>query len=188
MPSYRRWSMPGGTFFLTVVTYCRRPTFSDPEQVSRLRLTLREVMREAPFRIVAGVVLPDHVHFLWTLPRGDGDFSSRVGRMKARFTRSSGRAAAGADVSRSRRRHREADVWQRRFWEHTILDEVDLERHADDIHYNPVRHGLVTCPHLWPHSSFSRWVRSGHYPNEWGCRCAGRRPADDWCVMDVAGE
>jgi putative transposase len=177
MPNYRRAYRPGGTFFLTIVTYERRPTFAEHGQVERLRLALKQVMREAAFQIPAAVVLPDHVHFLWSLPRGDTDFSRRVGRMKVLFTRSLDAAeTTQAHLSDSRRRHRESDVWHRRFWEHAIEDEDDFENHLNYIHYNPVKHGLVACPHLWPHSSFARWVRSGLYPGDWGCCCDGRQP------------
>jgi putative transposase len=189
MPNYRRSIVPGGTFFLTLVTYHRTSTFSDPGQVARLRAALKQVICETPFEIPAAVILPDHAHFLRSLPRGDGDYSRRVGRMKVLFTRSQARTEASRPGGNaSRRKHREAEVWQRRFWEHTIEDEEDFERHLDYIHYNPVKHGLITCPHLWPHSSFSRWVRMGHYSREWGCCCDGRRPKPPLDILDGVGE
>ena len=177
MSKYRRANEPGGMFFLTIVTYERKAIFSEPEQVELLRSALKKVKDKSPFRILAAVVLPDHMHFLWSLPRGDTDFSSRVGRMKVLFTRSLGQNAhSRSGPNASRRKHRESDVWQRRFWEHTIRDDEDFERHLDYIHYNPVKHGFVTCPHLWPYSSFARWLRDGHYTKEWGCCCDQRRP------------
>ncbi len=191
MPNYRRAYVPGGTFFLTIVTYDRRPIFGESENVARLRRALKQVTREYPFDFRAAVVLPDHVHFLWSLPRGDTSFSRRVGRMKVLFTRAlRGRHAVPTDFRASRRKHRESDVWQRRFWEHTIDDEDDFEQHLNYIHYNPVKHGLVACPHLWPHSSFRRWVRNGLYPEDWGCRCGGRHVALPEMVHldDVTGE
>lgn len=189
MPNYRRACVPGGTFFLTVVTYRRASTSSEPELVDRLRNALKQVMREAPFRMPAAVVLPDHVHFLWCLPRDDSDYSRRLGRMKVLFTRSQHRSAASRPgASASRQRHREADIWQRRFWAHTIADEDDFERHLDYIHYNPVKHGLVACAHRWPYSSFSRWVRAGHYQPEWGCCCDDRRPKPPPDLGHEAGE
>lgn len=178
MPNYRRAYVPGGIVFLTVVTHRREPTLDGPDNVERLRQAIERVMRDAPFRIPAAVVLPDHAHFLWALPRGDADYSSRVGRMKVLFTRSlPGRGGAGPSVSPSRRRHRESDVWQRRFWEHTVADEDEFGRLMNYIHYNPVRHGLTSCPHLWPYSSFGRWVRAGLYDERWGCRCDGSTPS-----------
>jgi putative transposase len=96
-----------------------------------------------PFEITATVVLPDHLHFLWTLPPNDWDYSRRVGRLKVLFTQAlRGTEALPQDVSVSRQKHRESDVWQRRFWEHTITNESDLARHFDYLHYNPVNLAL----------------------------------------------
>ncbi len=177
MPNYRRAAIPGGLYFLTIVTHRRAPLFRDPTHVLLLRQALSQVKREAPFEILSAVVLPDHLHFLWSLPRGDSGFSARVGRMKILFTRA---LAEGGEVPRdfdgSRRRHRERAVWQRRFWEHWVSDEREFEFCLDYIHYNPVKHGLVSCPHLWPASSFRKWVKNGLYEEDWACRCSGRNP------------
>jgi putative transposase len=144
---------------------------------NRLRKALAQVKREQPFDFQAGVVLPDHVHFLWSLPRGDSEYSSRIGQMKLVFTQMlRGKKALPVSVSASRRKHRESDVWHRRFWEHLIEDDDDFEQHLHYIHYNPVKHGYVRCPHLWPHSSFRRWVDGGVYDELWGCGCEGRTP------------
>jgi len=174
MPNYRRAHAPGGAFFFTLVTHQRRAIFETPERVELLREALRRVRREQPFEIVAAVVLPDHVHFLWTLPPGDADFSRRIGRIKIEFTRSLDVRSPRKLRESSRRNRRESDVWQRRFWEHTIQDERDLERHLDYIHYNPVKHGHALCPHAWSFSSFSQWVRRGAYEADWGCQCRSR--------------
>jgi putative transposase len=80
-------------------------------------------------------------------------------------------------VNRSGHRHRESDVWQRRYWEHAVGSDAEFEGLLDDIPYNPVRHGLTSCPHLWPDSGFGRWVRAGLYPGQWGCCRDGRAPA-----------
>lgn len=181
MPEYRRVYRPGGTYFLTVVTYRRRRLFADAANVERLRAAVRAVRAERPFDIEAAVVLPDHAHFLWTLPTGDSDYSTRIGRIKVLFTKSL--RAEGWDVevgdahpaSTSRTKHRDADVWQRRFWEHTIRDESDYENHFHYIHFNPVKHGLVTCPHQWDASSFGHWVGRHIYDRDWCCACAGGR-------------
>ena len=112
MPNYRRAYVPGGTVFLTVVTDRRAPILHGTDNVARLRRALAQVMREAPFRILAAVVLPDHAHFLWSLPRGDADYSRRVGRMKVLFTRSlSGRGVASASVSTTAADHPFTDVF-----------------------------------------------------------------------------
>lgn len=170
MPQYRRAYIPGSTVFLTLVTYKRIPLFTTPAHISYLRQALNTVLEEMPFQFVAGVVLPDHLHFIWTLPEQDGNYSKRIGRMKVLFTRSlRGKDHLPKTVSRSRQKHRESDVWQRRFWEHTIWDEADFQQHFDYLHYNPVKHGLVNCPHEWELSSFHRWVICGVYEQSWGC-------------------
>jgi putative transposase len=176
MPDYRRAYLPGGTFFLTLVTYHRQRLFAEPENVSRLRTAVAKTKIERPFDIVAAVVLPDHIHFLWTLPPDDCDYSGRVSRLKVLFTRSlRGYRSLPQNISASRRKHRESDVWQRRFWERNVRDEKDLAQHLDYIHYNPVKHGLVSCPHLWTASSFQRWVEGERYRVDWGCVCGGRQ-------------
>jgi REP-associated tyrosine transposase len=175
MSDYRRWYVPGGSYFFTIVTHRRQGLLGTPESVERLRAALRSVQSQWPFDVVAAVVLPDHMHFIWTLPPGDAGYSRRIGRMKALF--SSRRDSQSADlalVSASRRKHREREPWQRRFWEHALRDEDDLKRHLDYIHYNPVKYGYVRCPHLWSYSSFMHWVVRGEYETGWGCQCRGQ--------------
>ncbi|MBW4563954.1 MAG: transposase [Mojavia pulchra JT2-VF2] len=172
MPNYRRAYIAGGTVFLTLVTYQRHPLFAKPENVAMLRQAVATVRAESPFEIVGAAVLPDHLHFIWTLPPEDSNYSKRVGRIKVLFTRAlKGNELLTEELPLSRGKHREQDVWQRRFWEHTIRDENDLRNCLDYIHYNPVKHGLVSCPHLWQYSSFHKWLRQGHYSNDWGCQC-----------------
>ncbi len=175
MPEYRRVYQSGGTFFFTLVTQGRREIFRDAGNVQRLRQAVREVKEQWPFEVVAGVVLPDHLHFMWTLPEGDADYSKRIGRMKVLFTRSL-RGTVWEDLAdgsdrESRRRHGESDVWQRRFWEHTIGDERDYENHFHYLHFNPVKHRLCDCPHVWEASSFEHWVRLNVYESQWCCCC-----------------
>lgn len=169
MPDYRRWFVPGGTYFFTVVTFDRRPIFCSPSAVALLGTVLREVRVELPFDTIAVSVLPDHLHTVWSLPRGDCDFPGRWNRIKGRFSRawldSGGEESMRPD---SYERRRQFAVWQRRFWEHVIRDERDLEAHVDYIHYNPLKHGLVRTAADWPWTSFHRYVRAGHYPSDWG--------------------
>lgn len=173
MPDYRRWRAPGGTFFFTLVTYRRRPFLTDPLARRCLRRAIQVVRAKQPFDIPALVLLPDHLHVLWTLPRGDTDYSARWRWIKGEFTRRYLReGGAEQEQTDSRRQRNERGVWQRRFWEHAIRDEIDLERHFDYIHYNPVKHGFAACPRDWPFSSFHRCVRERHYPADWGCSSA----------------
>lgn len=175
MPNYRRAIRPGGTFFFTLVTYGRAPFLCEPAARRTLREAISGCREVMPFEIDAFVLLPDHLHAIWTLPEGDGDFSKRWGVIKKRFTQewTAGGGWQGV-VSESRVDNRRRGVWQRRFWEHVIRDERDYQKHLDYVHYNPVKHGRVACPHLWEWSSFRRWVGKGGYAGDWSCACDGR--------------
>lgn len=164
---YRRAFVPGGTFFFTLVTYKRRPILATPEAVNLLRNAFRYTMEHRPFTIVASVILPEHMHFIWRLPAEVSDFSTRWRLIKSTFTRHWCVKEAISE-SASRVQKGEKDVWQRRFWEHVIRDELDLSRHVEYIHYNPVKHGLVNSPWDWEYSSFKKYVREGYYPADWG--------------------
>jgi putative transposase len=162
MVRYRRNFLPGGTYFFTV-TLADRTSSALVDYVGALRAAFRAGRRERPFTIDAIVILPDHLHAIFTLPTGDADFSGRWRRIKGHF--SSQMIAAGVCV---RRPNGDFALWQRRFWEHTIRDERDFARHVDYIHFNPVRHGLVSRVRDWPYSSFHLYVRQGLLPEDWG--------------------
>ena len=169
MPEYRRAFIPGGTYFFTVVAHERRPFLTSDLGRSTLRAARRFVQERRPFNTQAFCLLPDHLHCVWTLPSGDAGYPERWQMIKSRFSRTY-LAAGGEDGSRnpSRLRRREAALWQRRYWEHAIRDEGDFARHIDYIHYNPVKHGLVTRPADWPWSTFHRFVAEGGYDITWG--------------------
>jgi len=173
MPNYVRVFRPGGTFFLTLVTERRAPLFAEAGTRVLLRGAIARCRLFHPFSVDAVVLLPDHLHLLMTLPEGDADFSVRIAHLKAGFTRDY-LASGGAEQPRSTSRLRQGarGVWQRRFWEHTVRDEEDLRRHLDYVHYNPVKHEYVVCPHAWPHSSFHRFVTEKRYEKGWCCQCA----------------
>ena len=169
MSRYRRWYVPGGTYFFTLVTHTRRGLLTDELARPLLRQAVETIRVKRPFEVVAWVLLPDHLHTVWNLPRGDADYSLRWARIKEEFTEHWLAAGGPEGVrSRSRRRHRERAVWQRRFWEHTIQDEEDLERCVDYVHWNPVKHGHVSRVVDWPWSTFHRYVAAGHYGKDWG--------------------
>jgi putative transposase len=163
MTSYRRNFIAGGSFFFTVNLADRRLCLLT-DHIEELRAAFRRARLRYPFAIDAMVVLPDHLHVIWTLPEGDADFAGRWRLIKSTFSRG---LPAGETVSRSRLAKRERGIWQRRFWEHTIRNEDDFARHVDYIHINPVKHRLVTRVLDWPHSSFHRMVERGVYPADW---------------------
>ena len=114
--------------------------------------------------IDACVVLPDHLHCVWTLPEGDADYSTRWRVLKTIFARN---LPVGERRSEARLRRSERGLWQRRFWEHTIRDDDDFAAHIDYVHFNPVKHGYVQEAAKWPYSTFKSCVRRGLYPEAW---------------------
>jgi REP-associated tyrosine transposase len=163
MTGYRRNIVPGATYFFTVNLADRRSRLL-VDEIEALRVAFRATRLRHPFALDAIVVLPDHLHAIWTLPPGDGDFPTRWNLIKGAFSRGLPR---GEPLSTSRASRRERGVWQRRYWEHTIRDDDDFARHVDYIHFNPVKHGYVEHVADWPHSSFHRFVRRGLYPGNW---------------------
>jgi putative transposase len=169
MSNYRHREQPGRTLFFTVVSFDRRPHLATTTARPILRKALIETCRERPFQTLAQVLLPDHIHAIWTMPPDDGDFSLRWRLIKTRVTQAL--REAGMDVTNprpSRRERHDHAVWQPRFWEHVIRDDDDLRRHVEYIHWNPVKHGLVERVRDWPWSTFHRYVREGLYPADWG--------------------
>ena len=169
MAQYIRNYVPGGTYFFTVVTHQRRPILTSELGRPLLRAAFDKILTRRPVTIVAIVLLPDHLHTVWTLPADDTDYSLRWGQIKEAFTRSY-LASGGSEGHRSASRvsHRERAVWQPRFWEHTCRDEDDLKRCVDYIHWNPIKHGLIVKPAQYPWSSFHRFIKLGEYPPDWG--------------------
>lgn len=169
MPDYRRAYVPGGTYFFTVNTYGRGAFLLDEPVRRALREGIRCARDELPFAIEAWVLLPDHLHCIWTLPPGDADFSKRWAIIKRTVSKRCGdRIEPVVPMSESRRQRKEAAIWQRRFWEHQIRDERDFAIHVDYIHYNPVKHRYATKVRDWTYSTFHRYVKTGIYTNDWG--------------------
>lgn len=159
----------GATYFFTVVSYRRRAILCDESVRTVLRDAINHVRTLRPFTIDAWVLLPDHLHCIWTLPEGDSDFSTRWGMIKRKVSLACGNQYKREDwITSSKRKHRESTIWQRRYWEHQIRDDGDFMRHVDYIHYNPVKHGRCKSAALWPYSTFSRYVKQGVYMMDWG--------------------
>ena len=167
-------SHSGQVYFFTLVTHERRQILTTERGRKSLREAIQCVRRDHPFEITAIVLLPDHLHAVLELPRGDRNYSTRWRLIKSQFTqrwRESG--GTEGDLSKSRQQKGERGIWQRRFYEHTCRDEDDLKRCVDYVHVNPLKHGLVRKVHEWPWSSFHRYVTLGEYPQHWGS-------ANDW--------
>lgn len=195
MSNYHRAYTPGGTYFFTVVTYARKPILTLEPVRTALREAIRTVKETYPFTIDAFVLLPDHLHCIWTLPPEDKDYSRRWSIIKrtvskrcielgvsdiaenglvgvAHPTKDSGSLAMSGhhtkNSGRSHLKHRELFFWQRRFWEHQVRDEEDFNRHVDYIHWNPVKHGYAKKVVDWEFSTFQRYRDCGVYPADWG--------------------
>jgi len=164
MPNYIRARFQGGYYFFTVVTYGRAKLFRTEIARRCLKEAIEGTQSRCPFETVAFCLLFDHLHCIWKLPEDDADYSRRWSSIKGQFSKTYlNLMGQRKQVSPSRARKGEVCIWQRRFWEHQIRDERDLQRHVDYIHYNPVKHGLV--PHIedWPWSTYHKYVKEGFY-------------------------
>ena len=163
MSRYRRSLVAGGTYFFTVNLADRKSCLL-VDEIDRLRHAFELTRTRRPFKTIAFCVLPDHLHTIWQLPEGDVDFGMRWSTLKRTF---SAGLATRAGRSASKIAKREKGIWQRRFWEHQIRDDADLQRHVDYVHFNPVKHGHAVRVVDWPHSSFHEYVRRGWLPSDW---------------------
>jgi putative transposase len=168
MSDYRRYFVPGGTYFFTLVCFRRRAVFNQSVGRRILGRVMRDCKSRWPYETNAIILLPDHLHAIWTLPRGDAEYPKRWGWIKKEFTKA-WLEGGGHDlpVTAASAREQRRGVWQTKYREHTIDDVEDFEAHFDYVHFNAVKHGYVTRAADWPWSSFHRWVELGHYPKQW---------------------
>lgn len=164
MRHYIRDRTAGATYFLTFNLLNRKQAIL-VDRIDLIRAAYRKTQQHQPFQLNAMVVLPDHIHLLLTLPNQDDDYSFRVSLFKAAFTR---QLPKNEYITKSRTDKRERGIWQRRFYEHRIRDDLDFARHTDYIHYNPVKHGYVQHTKDWAFSTFHYWVGQGVYSPDWG--------------------
>jgi putative transposase len=146
-------------YFFTLATHQRKPLLCEQPALARLKAAFRYAKQKLPFQITGLVILPDHIHSIWQLPDDDADFSTRWNMIKRYFS---------IGINGNINHRREKDIWQKRFWEHMIRDEEELQRCLDYIHYNPVKHGYTDRPCDWPHSTFKNHVKKGFYAMDWG--------------------
>lgn len=180
---YRRANTPGGTYFFTVNLADRSGDLLT-QRIDTLRLVFRRVKDKRPFRIDAIVVLPDHLHAIWTLPEGDSDFAVRWALIKSGFSRA---LPAGEKVGSGREGKGERGIWQRRYWEHQIRDDRDMQRHVEYVHFNPVKHGHVKRASDWSYSSIHRYIERGVYDLSWAAAPNGDEIEYGECVDEEVG-
>jgi len=162
---YRRAHSPGGTFFFTV-NLADRTSSMLVDRIDALRDAVGTTLRGHPCTVLAWAVMPDHMHAIWTLPSEDGDYATRWMLIKQRFSRA---IPAREVIGSSRRKKDERGIWQRRYWEHEIRSQRDLDRHVDYVHINPVKHGHTARASEWPYSSIHRYIRQGILSSDWAC-------------------
>jgi len=170
MQHYRRSIIPGASYFFTVATQDRQEILTQAEVYNALETSMRTVGEIYPFKIDAFVILPDHLHCLWTLPEGDHDYANRWSIIKRKVSQAI-EMLASPKIARAKETGREHYLWQRRMFEHQVRDDDDFEMLADYIHRNPLKHGYVNAVAEWPYSSFHRYVKEGAYALGW-CGCA----------------
>ena len=161
---YRRSLIEGATYFFTVALANRRSDLL-VRHIDHLHAVTRSVQQRHPFDIVAAVVLPDHLHVIWTLPDGDANYPLRWALIKSAFSRAIPKTET---IAKNRLARRERAIWQRRYWEHQIRDDTDLQTHVDYVHYNPVKHGHMLRAEDWHYSSIHRFMREGLVKRGWG--------------------
>ncbi len=165
MTDYRRIYIPGASWFFTVNLLQRRNNHLLIENVDLLRESFRYVQKRKPYTMPGVVILPNHLHCIWTLQADDADYSVRWRLLKAHFSRA---LPKDERVSKSRLKRRERGIWQRRFWAHLLTSQDDFNNHLDYIHWNPVKHAHAKNVIDWPYSSFHRYHANGDYSADWG--------------------
>ena len=176
----RRYYVPNAVVFITQVVARRTPLFAEARWIDLLRATLHRVQEIHPYTMLGYVFLPDHLHLL-IQPAPPETYSTVMHSLKPNFALA---------YRREKGIPGQITVWQKSFYEHSIRDEDDFEHHLHYIHYNPVKHGYVSRPEEWPHSSLAAWKAKGAYPEMW------RWSLDEWSAAvgpraegdSVAGE
>lgn len=126
------------------------------------------VQKEHPFSLIVLCLLPDHLHCIWKLSDKDADYSTKWQKIKEGFSRMIDRTILpSVDSTESNKSKPEVPTWQPRFWDHTIHNQVDYNRHFDYIHFNPVKPGYVQNAIEWPWLTFHRYLSQGIYNSDW---------------------
>ena len=154
--NYKRLFIPNTLIFITVVTKDRNNILI--EHIDYLRKSFTLTKQNYSFDIIAIIINPDHFHMI-IKPENIKEYPKIIGSVKSNFTKLS-------NLEHSINNNRESNIWQRRYWEHTIRDENDLYKHIDYIHYNSIKHHNI-APKDWEYSSFKKFVKNGYYEIDW---------------------
>lgn len=155
--NYKRLFIENTYVFITLVTYKRKKILI--KNIEVLRKSFEECKKKFDFDIFYIVIIPDHIRMI-IKPKNINDYPKIIGQIKSHFTKN-------VNIEYEMNNNREATIWQRRHWEHTIRDEEDLYKHLDYIHYNPIKHGYVKSVKEWKYSSFNKFVKLKLYEQDW---------------------
>ena len=165
MSIYKRYykSFPNPVF-ITIVTYNRRNLLIDNIQL--LRECIKSSIKKLGYKLIAGVVLKDHMHFIIESTQSEL-IPKIIQDIKYNFTKNIPKVyLENIALSTSRQKRSEKGVWQRRYYDHIIRNENDFYKHLDYIHYNPTKHYNI-APKDWKYSSFMKFVKQGMYKENW---------------------
>ena len=163
MANYRRAFVENSYLFLTVVTFNRCPILIS--HIDLLKESFHQSQQFFDYQIIGLVILPEHFHII-IKPKINHEYPRIMMSIKYHFSKNFKPSEILID---SYIKKREKGVWQRRYWEHTIRNQDDLNRHLDYIHYNPVKHKLVSAVEDWKYSTFFEYLKRGYYEPHWGC-------------------
>ena len=162
---YKRLFVKNTYIFITIVTSKRRKILIN--NIDILKRALKQTISHFNYEIYAICVLPDHLHML-IKPYETKDYPKIIQQIKRYFSNNIDKEQIeNYTLTNSNINRKECDIWQKRYWEHTIRDESDLNKHLDYIHYNPVKHGYVNKAKDWKYSSFKKFVDMNLYKIEW---------------------
>lgn len=159
MSNFKRYFQDNNIVFITLVTYNRQPILI--ENINFLRESL--INPKYNYKIIAGVVLPDHIHVLIQNDNAN-EFSKLISSIKVSFSK---HFPLNTEQTEKQLLRREKGIWQRKYYDHIIRNEEDFNKHLDYIHYNPIKHGYVNCAKEWEYSSFKKFFKLGYYEENW---------------------
>ena len=159
--NYKRYFIPNSMVFITIVTYNRKQFLL--EYIDLIKQSLDYAKSKIMFNIVAIAILKDHIHII-IKPKVINEYPNIMKCFKTYFSRHIN--IDNSHLSEGKKHKKEKGVWQSRYWAHIILDENDLYKHIDYIHYNPMKHYNI-APRDWKFSTFMRFVNNNYYDINW---------------------
>ena len=168
MSNYKRVYIDNHLYFITAVIGNRKLTLLT-DHIDNFKQAIRISKQHYNYELYAIVIMPDHFHMIIN-PENKNEYPRVVSSIKREFSKlldDKTKNDLAKYLTSSQIKHRESGVWQRRFYEHTIRNQNDLNHLTDYIHFNPVKHGLVNKTKDWKHSSFKKFVNNNFYTKDW---------------------